>query len=34
VIEPRSLREKVIAAAKEVIEFYEPQINTDNTDSV
>jgi len=34
VIEPRSLREKVIAAAKEVIEFYGPQINTDNTDNV
>lgn len=33
VIEPRSLREKVIAAAKEVVEFYEAQINTNDTDS-
>jgi predicted DNA-binding transcriptional regulator YafY len=32
VIEPRSLREKVIAAAKEVVEFYQPRTNTDNTD--
>ena len=32
VIEPRSLREKVIAAAKEVVEFYGPQINTESTD--
>lgn len=33
VIEPRSLREKVIAAAREVVEFYsEPRTNTENTD--
>jgi predicted DNA-binding transcriptional regulator YafY len=31
VIEPRSLREKVITAAKEVIEFYEQQINTNDS---
>ncbi|HEV2835319.1 MAG TPA: WYL domain-containing protein, partial [Pyrinomonadaceae bacterium] len=31
VLEPRSLREKVIAAAKDVVEFYGPQINTENT---
>jgi predicted DNA-binding transcriptional regulator YafY len=34
VLEPRSLREKVIAAAQEVVKFYEPQMNTDNTDTV
>ena len=33
VLEPRLLREKVIAAAKQVVEFYEPQMNTDNTDN-
>lgn len=32
VLEPRSLREKVIAAAQEVVEFYRPRINTDGTD--
>ena len=33
VIEPRSLREKVIAAAQEVVKFYSrPQTDTDNTD--
>ena len=32
VVEPRTLREKVIAAAQEVVRFYQPQTNTDNTD--
>jgi predicted DNA-binding transcriptional regulator YafY len=32
VIEPRSLREKVIAAAQEVVKFYEPHTGTDDTD--
>lgn len=30
VLEPRSLREKVIAAAHQVLEFYGPQTNTDS----
>jgi predicted DNA-binding transcriptional regulator YafY len=32
VLEPRSLREKVIAAAQQVVAFYGPQTNTDNAD--
>jgi predicted DNA-binding transcriptional regulator YafY len=32
VIEPRSLREKVIAAAQEVVKFYQPRTDTDDTD--
>ena len=32
VLEPRSLREKVIAAAQRVLKFYGPQTNTETTD--